>query len=332
MSIIWSNNFGWFLCHSSYLSKIYDNLQDEEICDCKKYKIFHINSQFVRHTKKMVISDNTSRNCMNLIGTETDFRLIEVSFYENFLIFLFKLKNNKFPNIIKYAASNIFKLTRNLKDLKFFIPPHCTFYCCDINEIDKKIVNLRENLFDLILMDPPWWNKHIRRKNLNNIDEGYNLIYKEDLIKIPINRILSSDGIVVVWCTNSQQQINFLIEKIFPSWKIKYVTTWYWIKVTTNFQPICNFSIDVNKKQPFERIIFGTRRASSKKCKMLPKSKLIVSVPSSIHSHKPPLTDILEKYIPSDSQCLELFARYLVPNWISCGNEVLKLQHKSLFQ
>lgn len=113
MSIIWSNNFGWFLCHSSYLSKIYDNLQDEEICDCKKYKIFHINSQFVRHTKKMVISDNTSRNCMNLIGTETDFRLIEVSFYENFLIFLFKLKNNKFPNIIKYVKIKLRKYKCN---------------------------------------------------------------------------------------------------------------------------------------------------------------------------------------------------------------------------
>lgn len=113
--------------------------------------------------------------------------------YQNLTYFQKKCSIKNFCNSLAVqAASNIFKLTRNLKDLKcfygkndnlhplsviyndipVFIPPHCTFYCCDINEIDKKIVNLRENLFDLILMDPPWWNKHIRRKNLNNIDEG----------------------------------------------------------------------------------------------------------------------------------------------------------------
>lgn len=57
-----------------------------------------------------------------------------------------------------------------------------------------------------------------------------------------------------------------------------------------------------------------------------------MSVPSSIHSQKPPLSDVMKNYLPKDFKALELFARYLLPNWTSFGNEVLKLQHVSLYK
>ena len=61
--------------------------------------------------------------------------------------------------------------------------------------------------------------------------------------------------------------------------------------------------------------------------------KLIISVPSSINSHKPPLIDVIQKIYPDKmfDRKLELFARYLVPGFISYGNEVVKLQHESLY-
>ncbi|MEQ2217281.1 hypothetical protein XENOCAPTIV_003006 [Xenoophorus captivus] len=59
--------------------------------------------------------------------------------------------------------------------------------------------------------------------------------------------------------------------------------------------------------------------------------RLIVSVPSALHSQKPLLSEVLKSYIGAEAKCLELFARNLQPGWTSWGNEVLKFQHISYF-
>ncbi|PSN46164.1 hypothetical protein C0J52_20929 [Blattella germanica] len=101
--------------------------------------------------------------------------------------------------------------------------------------------------------------------------------------------------------------------------------------VTHEGKPVCHFSPPPGK-QPFEQIVFG-RRKGGKRDQPLPEAnKLLVSVPSAIHSHKPPLTDLLAPYLPPKPQRLELFARYLLPGWTSWGYEVLKLQHYSLYK
>lgn len=63
----------------------------------------------------------------------------------------------------------------------------------------------------------------------------------------------------------------------------------------------------------------------------LPDQRLLVSVPSTLHSHKPSLSAVLKPYISPNSQCLEMFARSLQSDWTSWGNEVLKFQHISYF-
>lgn len=59
-----------------------------------------------------------------------------------------------------------------------------------------------------------------------------------DLAQLPINEFLNKNGLVCVWCTNSQNHIDTLKCIIFPTWKIKYVACWYWIKVF-----VLNFNI-----------------------------------------------------------------------------------------
>jgi N6-adenosine-specific RNA methylase IME4 len=109
--------------------------------------------------------------------------------------------------------------------------------------------------------------------------------------------------------------------------------------VTKSGDPIVPFNIE-NGKQPYEVIIIGRRISSThphpnidEEHDDLKRTKVILSTPSSIHSHKPPLVDILDQYLPggSGSRKLEVFARYLVPGVTSFGNEVIKLQHSSLF-
>lgn len=52
-----------------------------------------------------------------------------------------------------------------------------------------------------------------------------------DLAQIPISKFISDNGLVCVWCTNSQSHIDSLKSTIFPAWEVQYVACWYWIKV-----------------------------------------------------------------------------------------------------
>lgn len=51
----------------------------------------------------------------------------------------------------------------------YVFPPRCQFYCDDIKNMKK----LGDEKFDLILLDPPWVNKYIKRKKKIKKDEGY---------------------------------------------------------------------------------------------------------------------------------------------------------------
>lgn len=85
-------------------------------------------------------------------------------------------------------------------------------------------------------------------------------------------------------------------------------------------------------KQPYELLILGSAKGSEKDKVDIPDGKLMISIPSAVHSHKPPLTEIIKEYLPDEPKCLEIFARYLLPGWTSWGLEILKFQHLSLYE
>lgn len=57
-----------------------------------------------------------------------------------------------------------------------------------------------------------------------------------------------------------------------------------------------------------------------------------MSVPCAVHSFKPPLERLLQPFITEESASLELFARSLLPDTVSWGNQVPLLQHENLFE
>lgn len=113
---------------------------------------------------------------------------------------------------------------------------------------------------------------------------SYSMMYNEDIAAIPVKDLLAPSALIAVWCTNAPSNITAIKDLIFPRWGVEYVTTWYWIKVTTDLEPLCEFGTG-SQKQPYERIIIG----KTGELKNVPDCKLIVSVPSALHSHKPPL-------------------------------------------
>lgn len=150
-------------------------------------------------------------------------------------------------HLIKDAVgSNFGPVTiKTIQNCKYIFPENCQFFCKDVDQIDTELQNKQ---FDLIVLDPPWWNKYIRRKR-KKCPHAYNMMYNCDLKNIPIEKLLYDTGILVVWCTNSPQHLNYLIDDIFPKWKVNLVAKWYWLKVTVHGEPICEFSKPPGKEK-----------------------------------------------------------------------------------
>ncbi|XP_054711394.1 N(6)-adenine-specific methyltransferase METTL4-like [Uloborus diversus] len=224
-------------------------------------------------------------------------------------------------SILKYENVNDTAVIKSTENEQYVLPAHSTFYLCDIKEL-----HLRDKCFDLIVLDPPWENKSVRRKR------GYSVMPCDALQHLSLNEICNENCLIVVWVTNNKKQIAFVQNELFPKWHVSFHVIWHWSKITQKGQSI--HPIESHHKKPYENILIGRVNdgaSSTVAFKELENHKVIVSVPSSIHSQKPPLIEILQPYTPENPKCLELFARYLLPGWTSVGNEVVKLQNLRLF-
>ncbi|KAI4478900.1 PREDICTED: methyltransferase-like protein 4 [Polistes canadensis] len=362
MSIVFSSTDGWIISHLDYLNNVYQSVNTESGLHSLTFNnmLFEINSQYLRQNQlARVMEDNANplpsktrkrkRNKLLPQDHLNELNFIQQAF--NKLISSGKLNGLFGDNISidnneaarstseKFYSDTFHQRLENLygcnnSDVaiiweaqykKYVFPKKCSFYCYDVRNMTQKME--LNNQYDFVLLDPPWWNKSIRRKKSKSVEASYQMMYNEELVKIPIGKLLCSNGIVAIWCTNAPSHLNSIFNEIFPSWGVTYKAKWYWVKVTQMGNTICNFT-STPGKQPYELIILG---CASDINVNIPDGKLIISVPSAVHSHKPPLIEVIKEYLPSEPKCLEIFARYLLPGWTSWGLEVLKFQDLSLY-
>ncbi|KAJ1523939.1 hypothetical protein ONE63_010488 [Megalurothrips usitatus] len=291
-----------------------DKLTDLKVCDVKDvYQRLLTDAQHHGHF-------SFTPSATDIIHNNKDARLMS----EN----LYKQSSDWIPSPFTGENNTSDTLVKKIGPESFVFPPNCKFFCRDVRDIKNHLDALGK--FDLILLDPPWWNKYIRRKKSKCLQEGYKMMYNDCLGELPLNELLSPGGIIAVWCTNSKSNLEELRDKLFPMWGTKQIARWTWMKVTQSGHPVCPFS-EPPGKQPFEQLIFGVRPEEIDLYCRPQDGKILMSVPSAIHSHKPPISDIMKPYVPAQPRSLEIFARYLLPNWTSWGLEVIKLQHSSLF-
>lgn len=146
--------------------------------------------------------------------------------------------------------------------------------------------------------------------------DSYEMLTNDDIANTPVARWTGVDQtLVAIWCTNAPSTIQAIREQFLAKWQLKLLATWFWIKVRScrsrrrfyhHFPPkcfqffffvsiqitkygetICDFDLPL-KKQPFERIFIACHIDSMHEFN-IPDEKLLFSVPSAIHSHKPPL-------------------------------------------
>lgn len=119
-----------------------------------------------------------------------------------------------------------------ISDHKYLIPGRASFYVDDIKNF-KHSFDL-EDKFDVIVMDPPWENKHIKRINKRTNLDGYNLMSLDQMSSyfeyIVRNHLEPTMGSVIIWSTNSakqQQQIKHWSQ----NWNLPTKAKWFWLKV-----------------------------------------------------------------------------------------------------
>lgn len=160
---------------------------------------------------------------------------------------------------------------------------------------------------------------------------SYPVLEDDEIQQIPLENYINSNSIVLIWVTNSETHITALKQKILPKWKLKLISTCYWIKIDRTGQLLTEFN-NVQMKQPYELLFVCTHQENEDLEGKIEANKIFFSIPSSIHSHKPDLFNIFSKYLPDNPVCLELFARGLRENFTSVGIEVLLLQNLKLFE
>ncbi|CAI5779681.1 methyltransferase 4 isoform X1 [Podarcis lilfordi] len=219
--------------------------------------------------------------------------------------------------------------TITLMGQKYLFPPKSAFLLSDIS-VMQPLLDYKKK-FGIIIIDPPWENKSVKRSN------RYNYLSHWQIKQIPVPALAAPGCLVVTWVTNRQKHLCFVKNELYPHWSVRGVAEWFWVKITKSGEFV--FPLDSFHKKPYEVLVLGRvqqntdvpLRISEDDVPQIPDQKLIVSVPCILHSHKPPLTEILKAYTKPDVECMELFARNLQPGWTSWGNEVLKFQHIDYF-
>ncbi|NXA97226.1 METL4 protein, partial [Melanocharis versteri] len=211
---------------------------------------------------------------------------------------------------------------------KYLVPPKSSFLLSDISCL-QPLLNYKKK-YDVIVIDPPWENKSVKRSN------RYSHLSLWQIKQIPVPALAAPNCLVVTWVTNRQKHLRFVKDELYPHWSVKTLAEWHWVKITTAGEFV--LPLDSLHKKPYEVLVLGRVQGDVKEALRksedvlpIPEHQLIVSIPCSLHSHKPPLTAVLAEFIKPDVECLELFARNLQPGWTSWGNEVLKFQHIDYF-
>jgi len=221
----------------------------------------------------------------------------------------------------------------------FWVPPHATFIQSTIESgweafaSGSRVLALRTpnfQLFDLIMMDPPWSNRSARRSRHYNTAESQKTDPFDAAVQIARNH-LTSHGIVAVWITN-RAAIRKTVLDTFRALDFQLYQEWVWVKITAEGDPVVQ--LDGIWRRPYEICLLFQNRNCQGQCSDNKSEsvvrRVLAAVPD-LHSRKPNLKCLLEQHlpIPPHYEALELFARSLTAGWWSWGDEVLKFQHES---
>ena len=252
---------------------------------------------------------------------------------------------------------------------KYHIPPLSAFFLANIDHQSADIFSLTVNdifstptataapgQFDVIVLDPPWQNRSVRRSGeYNTIAEKFtgcqvaipsmgtqdigSEVEQNDgpihVVRGMLGKHIAPTGLVACWITN-KASVREKVTDAFKVWDVDLIEEWTWLKLTTKGEPV--YDIEGLWRKPYEIVMLGRKRDTdihgSPTVKVQDKvevtRRMIFGVPD-FHSRKPCLKTLIEQMMPDPSsyRALEIFARNLTAGWWSWGDEVLKFNWES---
>ncbi|PYH68821.1 MT-A70 family [Aspergillus vadensis CBS 113365] len=231
----------------------------------------------------------------------------------------------------------------------FYIPPSSHFLRCTI-PISEPIQNSSQPLlpglphdqkFNLILLDPPWTNRSVRRSGhyQTQFYKGWDLLTERicGILREYLQYDVSDRGdgttdtkgpVAAIWITNSAKARKTAYEAIRGA-GMAVCEEWVWCKVTMDGRPI----VEVGGlwRKPYEVLVIGRVQSACGDGDGGIVRRVIAAVPD-VHSRKPNLKELFERMFFSSGEAggcvpyaaLEVFARNLTAGWWACGDDVLK--------
>ncbi|RMY61900.1 hypothetical protein D0865_00736 [Hortaea werneckii] len=260
----------------------------------------------------------------------------------------------------------------------FHLPPDSTFSLTNCTHstpfrnslrAQASLENTPHRTFDVILLDPPWPNRSIKRSHrtpgtsyhtASNLSNLTNLLHSMDLEML----MSPSSCIVGVWITNKPSIREAVLDPeggVFAMWGVELVEEWIWLKTTARGEPVSG--LEGVWRKPYEVLLVGRRGGGDGMGAMggrgwagggeddgergkKVKRRVILGVPD-LHSRKPCLKGLVEEillreyhhYNSDDDvegrpwyRALEVFARNLVAGWWSWGDECVKFNWEGYWQ
>lgn len=168
-----------------------------------------------------------------------------------------------------------------------------------------------ENVFQTILIDPPWdWGDEGDIDQLGRAKPCYATMPIEDLLEIPIGNYADKNCHLYLWITNRSLPKGFML---IERWSFRYITCLTWCKPSIGMGNYFRGST--------EHILFGVKGSLSLLRKDVGTWFQFPRGPHG-HSSKPiEIYDLIESCSPGPY--LEIFARNKREKWHSWGNNAL---------
>ncbi|KAI0525044.1 hypothetical protein KFK09_004434 [Dendrobium nobile] len=226
-----------------------------------------------------------------------------------------------FNNLISNKAS--IDMDAEFLNRTYILPRKSCFHTSDLRQIHDLIPGSSDQGFNLIVIDPPWENGSAYQKAV------YPTLPNRYFLYLPIKQLAHTEGaLVVLWMTNRTKLRAFVEQELFPAWGVTDIRTYYWLKIKPDGSLLSD--LDLIHHKPYEYLLLGyvnKEKIEPHFIQNFQDIQIFISIPGA-YSRKPPLGKLLVDHLPGSkpSRCIELFARELVAEWTSWGNEPLCFQ------
>ena len=137
------------------------------------------------------------------------------------------MASDKFVRTLPFAGCNNSNICQLSADVEIVIPPMSRF------QVDDLINFHSDKVFDLVLMDPPWENKHVKRVNVAG--KGYDVLSTDSMSSLLTDFFTGShfcrkNGILLTWVSNSGKQQEAVLGWA-QRWNLNLRAKWFWLKV-----------------------------------------------------------------------------------------------------